>query len=723
MKQVFLSGQGQIDVFDVPIPSKLDNTVLVKNAYSLISTGTEGAAVTSKSGMLGLYEKVMSSKDRIDQVWDMTKKQGVAKTLEMVRGKLGDRTAIGYTCAGVIAELENDKLPYSVGQRVACMGAGFASHAEYVTVPKNLVVPIPDNVSYEEAAFGAIACIAMQGIRRLEASPGEKIGVIGLGLIGQLATKLLVAMGYSVVGLDLSPERAAYADQGIGVDAWSSSPEETLSRIKVLTDGRGLDGVVVCASGKSDVAVNLAFDMCRPKGCVSIVGDVGLSLKRAKMYAKELDLRMSCSYGAGRYDPNYELKGQDYPLGHVRWTEGRNLEFFLSLLASKRLDISDLISGKFEVENAVQAYVKIKKAEPDTYGVLIDYGLNEEAIAPSQSDRIQRHAQPNVTHQGKIKIGLIGAGGFTKGVHVPNFQKLGKKFQIAGIASRTGATASLLAKKTGATISTSDYKLLLQDDDIDAVLISTRHATHGGIALEALQAGKHVFIEKPMCLTSLQGQEIAELAQQKGLIVRVGFNRRYAPMLVAAKKAVGTSGHRVMTCHVNIGSSGTNHWSNTSEEGGRFLGEGTHFLDLCNWFAGEYPKTVSAAFMGKVDELNPNVSTTITYENGTICHVLYTTEGSPNMGKEYYEMHGNGVSVRCDDFEKLVIKGGRGPLIPIKKALKGQLEELEEFANAISGNSSVADPADEKAGWVATWMVEAAIKSANQNMAISLSNE
>jgi len=720
MKQIFLSGQGQIEVFDVPVPSKLTKSVLVRNAYSLISTGTEGAAVTSRRGVMGLYEKAISSKDRMEHVWQIAKQQGVSQTFDLIRNKLNDYTAIGYTCAGRVIEVSDDDIPYKPGQRVACMGAGLASHAEFVSVPKNLIASIPDNVSYEEAAFGAIACIAMQGIRRLEARPGEKIGVIGLGLIGQVASRLLVALGYSVVGLDLSEERAKLANRQVGVDAWAAPSSESLSRVQEITGGSGLDGVVVCASGKGDGPVDLAFDLCRQRGSVSIVGDVGMNLKRAKMYAKELDLRMSCSYGPGRYDTGYELEGIDYPFGFVRWTEGRNLELFLSLLSTKRLDITDLISRKYEVENAREAYEHIKKAEFDTYGVLIDYGLNDNLPGITRDATTQRHLEAAKNIEGKINFGLIGAGGYTKAVHVPNIERLNDKFQIFGVASRTGATAALLAKKAKAALSTSDYKQLLENKDIDAILISTRHATHGKIALEALHAGKHVFIEKPMCLDVGQGKAIADLAAKKGLVVRVGYNRRYAPMLLAAKKAVGACGKRVMVCHVNIGPGGTNHWSNTRDEGGRFMGEGVHFLDLCNWFAGEYPESLNASFMGEADELNPNVSVNIVYKNGTVCNVLYTTEGSTQMGKEYFEMHGNGVSVRSDNFNSLTIKGGRGPLFKIKKGLKGQLEELDEFAAAIQGKSKVTDPADAKAGWIATWMVKAAIQSAQEKKCILL---
>ncbi|MEW5961604.1 MAG: zinc-binding alcohol dehydrogenase, partial [Chloroflexota bacterium] len=299
MKQVFLSGKGEIEVFEVPVPGRLSNAVLVKNAFSLISTGTEAAAVSRRGGWLGVVEKAMHSRDRVQQVWDLARTQGLPKTWEMVRHKLDDYTAPGYSCAGQVIEVAHEGMPFRPGDLVACIGTGFATHSEYVVAPLNLVAPIPNGVDCTEGAFGALASIAMQGIRRLELSPGEWVGVVGLGLIGQITVQLLVGLGYRVVGLDLSPRRAARARELAKIEAWSADEADSLHQVQRLTQGYGLDGVIICAASQSDQPINLAFDLCRQRGRVSLVGDVGLHLNRAKMYQKELELRISCSYGPG----------------------------------------------------------------------------------------------------------------------------------------------------------------------------------------------------------------------------------------------------------------------------------------------------------------------------------------------------------------------------------------------------------------------------------------
>ena len=704
MKQVLLSGQGQVDVFDVPLPGRFSGSLLVRSAFSLISTGTEGAAVTSRKGVLGLYEKATASRDRIDQVWKMVQSQGVEKTWKAVRHKLEDYNAIGYSSAGQIAELENEELPFRVGQQVACMGAGFASHAEYVAVPKNLVAPIPKNVSLQQASFGAMACIAIQGIRRLEASPGESIGVIGLGLIGQLAIRLLKAMGYSVFGTDLNSRRTAMASQVPVVQAWTSGEVDSLSRVMDLTGGYGLDGVIVCASTQSDEPVNLAFDICRQRGRVSLVGDVGLGLKRAKLYSKEIELRMSCSYGPGRYDENYERRGEDYPFGYVRWTEKRNLEFFLDLLANGTLDLSDLISETFHIDQAADAYALIKQNNSDVYGVLFDYKLPAEIQNIKKDDRIQRHGAGGASplkKDGAIRLGLIGVGGYAKNMHIPNLNKLKSQFQIYGLASRSGTAASVAARRVDAEISTSDYENLLEDSQVDAVLISTRHASHGQIVLHSLEAGKHVFVEKPMAIILEEAQAIEKLAAKTGLIVRVGFNRRFSPFMIAMKKAIGPEGRRMLTCRVNIGSI-NNDWSNTPQEGGRLLGEGVHFFDLCNWFMGSDPISVSSMVAGELECTNPNAMVQLLYPGGSIAHVTFTSLSDNRLGKEYFEAFGNGTTVRVDDFQNIKVSKSSVKVARHDRGDKGQKGVLVEFAAAVRGLEYPNVGADAHAGLLAT---------------------
>jgi len=705
MKQVFLSGAGQIAVFDVPLPGKLPGSVLVRNAYSLISTGTEGASVTRRSGLLGVYEKARASRDRVEQVWKMTKTLGYRKTMELVRDKLKDYTAVGYSCAGKVMEASDESIPLRPGERVACMGAGFASHAEYAAVPINLVKRIPDGVSHEEASFAALACIAMQGIRRLELPAGERIGVIGLGLIGQLCVRLLTAMGYEAFGIDLNAQRARDAGECSGVEAWSPDAVDSISKVMSATNNHGLDGIVVCAATKSDDPVNQAFDLCRQRGRVSIVGDVGLGLQREKMYSKEIELRLSCSYGVGRYDSKYELEGHDYPFGHVRWTEGRNLESFLSLLASGRLDISSLVSAKFPVDRATEAYSEVKAASADTYGILLDYDLPEEAPGPLEADaRTVRLASPEKEVSAEvIRVGLIGVGGYAKAVHVPNLKKLANTFRIHGVSDIAGSAAGVVGKRTGAAIATSDHHALLADPEIDAVIIATRHSSHAQIALDALEAGKHVFIEKPMTTTVEDAQEVQAKAEANELVVRVGFNRRFSPYLNAMRRAVGTEGERVFFARVNIGQIGDD-WSNTPEEGGRIMGEGVHFFDLCNWFIGSEPESLSATCTGDPGVTNPNACVIVRYPCGSAAQVLYTALGHTGMGKEYFEAFGNGRAVHSDDFRMAKGFGASASVGRGDRGNKGQLAELEEFAAAIRGEDYPVHGADARAGLVATWM-------------------
>ncbi len=570
MKQVFLTGRGKIEVVDVPVPSRLVDSVLVRNACSLISTGTESAAVTSRTGALGLYEKVVSSRERVNQVWDLARRHGFAYTWDLVHRKLQELTAIGYSSAGYVVEVDHYGMSFAVGDRVACMGAGFASHAEYVVVPKNLVARIPEGVSFESASFGALGCVALQGIRRLELTPGERVGVIGLGLVGQLCVRLLDAMGYQVFGMDLRPARAAQAAEVRGVTAWALAEVDSVRRVDELTAGQGLDGVIVCAATSSDEPANLAFDLCRPQGRVSVVGDVGLRLSRSKMFAKELELRMSRSYGPGRYDPGYELDGHDYPVGYVRWTEGRNLEYFLRLIASRRFDIDRLVSARFPVDDAQAAYALVKRGEDGTQGVIFDFAALPMPDRHSGVEvRTLRAAVPLARPSSRrIRLGLIGIGGYAKGVHIPNLKRMSDTFEIVGVSSRSAAGMAEGARLTGARVVTSEYHELLAERDIDAVLVATRHASHGRIALDALKAGKHVFVEKPLATDVDTARGIAELATISGLVVRVGFNRRFAPSIGRLRSVLGVEGARMLACRVDIGRI-EGDWSNTAEEGGR----------------------------------------------------------------------------------------------------------------------------------------------------------
>ncbi|MBK8004895.1 MAG: bi-domain-containing oxidoreductase [Gemmatimonadetes bacterium] len=543
----------------------------------------------------------------------------------------------------------------------------------------------------------------MQGIRRLEAGPGEWIAVIGLGLIGQVTVRLLRAMGYRACAMDLVAGRVALA-QAAGIPAWSSAEADSVTRAMELTGGKGVDGVILCAATASDGPVNLAFDLCRPRGRVSIVGDVGFGLLRGKMYRKELELRMSTSYGPGRYDPAYEFEGQDYPFGLVRWTSRRNLEHFLALLSSGAVDLGPLVSARYAVERAGEAYARVKAGSASDFGILFDYGTPP---MPTPPVRVLRASAAVAARPGQVRLGLVGVGAYAKAVHLPNLRKLGEAFLLAGVASRTGATAAAAARQYGIPLVASDPQALLEDPGIDAVLISTRHASHAALTIAALEAGKHVYVEKPLATTVEDAQRVQAAARASGRVLRVGFNRRFSPWLAPLARVLSAGGRRVVTIRVNVGSLG-DHWSNAAEEGGRLLGE-VHFFDLANWLLQQYPERVMAEFAGSPGVQNPNAVVQVGYPDGSIAVLTYTTLGHPGLGKEYIEVLGNGRSGACDDYQSLrLFGGGERPGASSRRATRGQLGALREFAEAIRSGTGGSPGADAEAGMYATWMALAA---------------
>ena len=701
-------------MLDVPVPSKIQGSILVRTQCSLISQGTEGAAISVRGGWRGAYEKATQSRERVHQVWGMVRQNGVAATREAVMAKLEDMNPLGYSSTGIVEDVSDSNGLFRAGDRVACMGVGFASHAEYAVVPVQLAAKLPQIVSSEVGAFGALACIAMQGIRRLELSPGETIVVIGLGLIGQLTIQIGTALGFRMLGLDLNAEKAKLARESGALDAWQPAESTDVARVQRWTEGHGADGVVICASAKSDQPLNLGFDLCRPRGRVSVVGDVGLGAARAKMYRKELEMRLSCSYGPGRYDPGYELEGRDYPIAYARWTEGRNLALYLDLLDRELLHVERLVSRKYPIVEATAAYHAIK-SQDNVYGVLFTYAESE----PSASGAKPRSkANPQIVEyrpsvkakqtSDSIRLALIGCGGFTKAVHLPNLAALTNQFVIEAVASRSGATAGAVARRTRARVATSDYRALLDDTNIDAVLVATRHASHGRIVADALEAGKHVFVEKPLAISVEECKRIVQLSAERGLIVRVGFNRRFAPLYHRARELLADAAPRMLLYRVNVGDVGQ-HWSNSAEEGGRLLGEGCHFFDLFNWFFDAVPVSWTSVTAGSPSTTNPNASFMATYPCGSTATLLYSVVGDRRMGKERLEAFGAGRSLACSDFDRLDVFGGGGT----KKGRndKGHRGVLLDFARAVRGTAEPGAGADAAAGLAATAMALSAYDS------------
>ena len=722
MKQIFVDGKGGVHVLDVPAPSLFPGSVLIRTVASLISQGTEGAAVSRRSGLLGLYEKATQSTQRLEQVWNMARQNGILATQQAVLSKVQDLTPLGYSSVGLVAETSGSDTGFAPNDLVATMGVGFATHSELATIPAALAVKVPSGVAAREAAFGAVACIAMQGIRRLELSAGETIVVVGLGLIGQLAVQIGAALGYRMFGIDLSSEKAQLAGECGAVDAWATSDADSVARVAEWTDGNGADGVVIAAAAKSSEILNEAFDLCRQKGRVSVVGDVGLEADRSKMFRKELELRMSTSYGPGRYDPEYELEGKDYPIGHARWTERRNLSLYLDLIRRGKLNVDRLVSREFAITEAASAYELIKSGG-NSFGVLFTYPLvvtreRSNGVAARDKGAIQ-YRSPSLRpskKNGAIRLGLIGCGAFTKAVHLPNLNALSNDFKIEGVASRTGATAGAVARRTNARIAASDYRELIADSNIDALLIATRHASHGRIAAEALAAGKHVFVEKPLAITVEECQKIESLARENDLVVRVGFNRRFAPLYQRARDLLSARAPRMILYRVNVGDV-SQHWSAGADEGGRLLGEGCHFLDLFNWLFSSAPLSTSVNVAGNKSTTNPNVVFTASYPGGAVATLLYSTIGSREMPKERLEAFASGLSLSCTDFNRLEVFGGRSTARGSKD--KGHRGVLTDFAQAIRGEAPPHAGADARAGLLATAMALSAYGAADVNEIVS----
>lgn len=703
MKQVCMTG-GQIAVVDVPPPVCGPRQVLVRTSHSLISTGTE-LAMTGGGGD-SLIRKAIANPQLVRKVWEKATTVGVGQTLDLVRARATSSLALGYSASGVVVEVGSDVMRFAAGDRVACAGAGHANHAEFNVVPENLTARIPPGVSFQDAAFATLGAIALQGVRRMEPTLGEQVVVVGLGLIGQLTVQLLRQAGCRTFGIEpvaarLELARARGLEDGVTPDA-----TEAPRAVRAWTGGDGADAVIVCASAGDPSLLNRAFELCRPKGRVVLVGDVPIRIARDRIYKRELDFRISCSYGPGRYDPRYEEQGIDYPIGYVRWTEGRNLGEVLRLLGSGGLTVADLIGQTFPVDDATAAYQSLQ-SERAPVAVLLDYGLREGDRADPGSRVRQIIVRRSATH-GRIRLGVVGAGSFFQAVHLPALAKTGA-FEIVSIASRTGLALRDLASKYRIARVTTDASEIITDSEVDAVLIATRHDLHARYVLAALDAGKHVFVEKPLALTTDECRAIADAAVSAGRIVMVGFNRRFSPHAQRARAlldAVRTP--KMIVYRVNAGALPADHWlRDPVEGGGRLLGEGVHFFDFIRWMLRVDPLSVHASAL-RVNGPDPdNAAITLTYRDGSCGVVVYTSDGAADLGKERIEMFGGGRSLVIDDFMGLSVYGGGGGRQRPGTVQKGHLEILQHFADALAGKlAPELGPGD---GYWATWCAEQAL--------------
>ncbi|MBE0447657.1 MAG: bi-domain-containing oxidoreductase [Actinobacteria bacterium] len=686
MKQVLIK-QGQAVVEDIPAPQIEAGTVLVQVDHSCISVGTEMSGV--KTSGLPLWKRALKQPNNVKKALQMVATQGLAHTRSVVEGKLTAGQPTGYSAAGIVLEVGEGIDDIKPGDRVACAGAQCAHHAEVIRVPRNLTVPIPDALGFAEASTVTLGAIALQGVRRAQPTLGETFVVIGLGILGQLTAQLLKANGCRVIGTDLDRARVRIA-QDLGMDV-GIHPEDgdDIENVVRLTDGTGADGVIITAATPSDAVVSTAFHMCRKKGRVVLVGDVGLNLNREDFYRKELDFFISTSYGPGRYDNNYEERGLDYPVAYVRWTENRNMAEYLRLLAEGKLKIDTLISATYPVEKAGAAYEALKNGESKPLMVLLSYTRPAEGAAPARVVA-NPHAKPAGPKQ--IRLALVGAGGFAKGMHLPNIQALSDLFHLHAVVSRTGHNATATATQFSAKYAATDYQAVLNDPEVDAVLIATRHNLHASMVIDALKAGKHVLVEKPLALKEEELREIAAFyfpgaTAGSPPILLTGFNRRFSKYVQHIHELTkGRSNPMILNYRMNAGYIPLDHWVHTEEGGGRNIGEGCHIYDLFTFLTGSKVGSVDATSIAPKTgyySSTDNFVATMSFEDGSAATLTYTALGSKEYPKEQLEVFVDGKVIKLDDYKKLTITGAKVDGIETKLSDKGQKEELEAFGRAI----------------------------------------
>lgn len=678
MKQLLVRS-GKVFLKEVPAPLAGPKNVLVQVDRSCVSVGTEMAGI--KMSGLPLYRRALKQPHHVKRVVQMMRDQGVARVYKQVMGKLDAGLPTGYSAAGTVIAVGSDVDGIAVGDRVACAGAGVANHAELIDVPVNLCVPVPEGLSFDLAATVTLGAIAMQGVRRTQPTLGETVVVVGLGILGQITAQLLSANGCRVIGTDVDPRRIDVAVEN-GMDIGINPKDgDLVERVIKLTDGVGADAVVITAASPSSDILTQSFQACRKKARVVIVGDVGLNMARSDIYTKELDVLISCSYGPGRYDPVYEDEGADYPLPYVRWTENRNMQEYLRLLATRRVRLDNMLHEPFPIDQAEAAYGKLSGDGEKPLLVLLKY--------PPREGAMNRTLQVSVPApvDGRIKMALVGAGGFAQGMHLPNLDKLKDKFDLRTVVSRTGLSARGAAERFGIANAATDYQTVLDDPQIDLVLIATRHDLHAAMTLAALKAGKHVFVEKPLSMTEegLDAIEAFYAANPKGPLLMTGFNRRFSPAVVAAQEAMrNRTSPMIVNYRMNAGYIPSDHWVHGPHGGGRNIGEACHIYDLFNALTGSQPVDVHACTIIPQSDhwrRDDNFVATVRYADGSICTLTYTSMGAKSFPKERADIFVDGKVLVLDDYKLLSVTGGKGGWKGMTIE-KGQLEELKALAEA-----------------------------------------
>ena len=691
--------RGRVVVEELPAPRCGAGEVLVRAAYSLISSGTETTTLEDSAPPTGA--SVWSRRlQKVGEVARMVLDRGLADTKSAVTARLeGASLVSGYSLSGTVIEVGNRVRDLVPGQHVACAGAASAHHAEIVAVPRNLVVPVPANLASEQAACVTLGAIALQGVRQADVRLGEVVCVLGLGLIGQLTVALLRASGCRVVGIDIDPRRVTRA-KNLGLElGFDAATGELESSLEALTGGHGADVAILTASTESSDLTQRAVQLIRRKGRVVVVGSVGMEIDRTPFYMKEAELRISCSYGPGRYDPAYEEAGQDYPYGYVRWTENRNMAEFLRLASEGTVPLNDLIDRTFDIEEAGQAYATLRSNSDDgqPLGVLLRYpAAGDEPTAPTTRVEVV----PRTRSAEGLGVACVGPGVFARAVHLPNLADLGNSATLRAVVGRSANQARETARRFAAEYAATDIDEILRDEQIDVLLICTRHDLHAAQAAHALRAGKAVFLEKPAAL-DFEGLDQLEAAiRESGCPFTLGFNRRFAPDILTLRELLAERrGPLAAHYRVNAGALPADHWTLGEEGGGRLIGEACHMIDLLGHLVGqprtEYSLSTLAPGAAGGLPLGDNFSLTCRYADGSLTTLTYTSLGHPGAGKERLECYWDGRSAVLDDFRRLELHGAPGSTEPREAPDKGHATLLRRFVEHARGEGPAPIPLDE----------------------------
>lgn len=693
MKQILQNLKtGETQLEEIPTPSVQPGYVLIQTRSSVVSAGTERMLVDF--GKANYIDKARQQPDKVKQVIDKVKTDGLMPTFHTVRTKLDQPLPLGYSNAGVVIEVGDGVTEFSSGDRVVSNGP----HAEVVSVPKNLCAKIPDEVSFDDAAFTVVSSIALQGIRLAQPTLGESFVVIGLGLIGLLTVQLLKAHGCRVLATDFEEHKLDLASQFGAETVNLSSGIDPVSVANRFSNDRGIDGVLITASTKSSDPVRQAANMCRKRGRIVLIGVTGLELSRADFYEKEISFQVSCSYGPGRYDPDYEEKGQDYPIGFVRWTEQRNFEAVLDMMAAKKLNLEPLITNRFDLNDAEAAY-KTLSEDKKAIGIVLNYDARRETTEPNKQVIKLNSSTTHQVKRGQAVVGVIGAGSYTNATLLPAMKKTDARFK--SIASIGGVNGVHVGKRFGFEQTTTDANTIIEDEEINSVIITTRHDTHATYVEQAMKAGKHVFVEKPLCLTRSELENIRKVSMNHDQQLMIGFNRRFAPHIQKMKQLLNIVVEpKTLVMTVNAGEIPSDHWTQDPKiGGGRILGEAVHFIDLLRFLVGHSIVDVSATMLGEAEGMTireDKMTFTLSFADGSIGTVHYFANGHRSYPKEKLDVFAGGKVLSLNNFKSLKGYGWRNfKRMKLWNQDKGHKACIQSFIDAVNNGLSAAIGVDE----------------------------